>query len=211
MRHRKRSTKLSMMTSRRNATLKNMVRSLLKYQRIETTLARAKEARRVAEKVITIAKSDTVFARRQAYDILADRDLVMKLFKETTPLFKDRQSGFTRIIPNGFRRGDGANLAILELTERKIVEKLPKKKKEKAKAEEARPEKTAGEAPEEAKKLKEEERKIKESKIKTISKAKPTLEEEKTREKAKSEDRKAADKRGFMRNLRGLFRKRGDF
>jgi len=199
-----------MMTGRRNAMLRNMVRSLLKYQRIETTLARAKEARRLAEKVITMGKSDTVFARRRAYDILADRDLVMKLFKETVPLFKDRQSGFTRIIPNGFRRGDGANLAILELTERKDVEKLPKKK-EKTKAEEARPEKSARQVPEETKKFKEEDRRIKEPKIKTISKAKPSLEEEKTREKAKSEDRKAADKRGFMRNLRGLFRKRGDF
>ena len=185
MRHAKRHSKLSMMTARRNATIKNMVKSLLKYQRIETMLVRAKEARRLAEHLITISKSDTVFARRRAYDVLQDRDLVAKLFKEITPLFKDRTSGFTRIIPMGFRRGDGATLAILELTEKKIVEKLPKKKKEKA------------EAPKEDKK--------EEPKAKTIQKAKPTLAEEKRHEKARSEDKKASEQRGFMKNLSGLF------
>ena len=120
-----------MRTSQRKATMKNMVRSLLKYQRIEMILARAKEVRRLAEKLITLAKSDTVFARRRAYSVLGDRDLVMKLFKETVPLFKDRASGYTRIIHLGFRRGDGAELCFLELTEKKMVEKLPKKKKAK--------------------------------------------------------------------------------
>lgn len=215
MRHRKRHSKLSVKPSRRKATLRNMVASLFKYQRIETTLAWAKEARRLAEKVLGLAKTDTVFARRQVYSVLADRDLVMKLFKETAPLFKDKNSGYTRIIHTGFRRGDGASLAILELTEKKIVEKLPKKKKEKARAEEAVPEKPVkAESAEEVKKHKEEakkEAKKEDTRIKTISKAKPTLAEEKSREKAKSEDKKVADKRGFMKNLRGLFRKRGDF
>lgn len=219
MRHGKRHSKLSMKPSRRKATLRNMVASLLKYQRIETTLARAKEARRLAEKVITLAKTDTIHARREAYSVVADRDLIMKLFKEIAPLFKDKNSGYTRIIQTGFRRGDGASLAILELTEKKIVEKLPKKKKEKAKTEGAVPEKPVkAEAVEESKKHKEEpkkeakkEAKKEESKVKPISKAKPTPAEEKSREKAKSEDKKLADKRGFMKNLRGLFRKRGDF
>lgn len=207
MRHAKRHSKLSMMTARRNATIKNMVKSLLKYQRIKTMLVRAREARRLAEHLISISKSDTVFARRRAYDVLQDRDLVAKLFKEITPLFKDRTSGFTRIIPTGFRRGDGATLAILELTEKKIVEKLPKKK-EKAKAEVpgAKPEAQAKTPKEEHKK----EVKAQEPKAKTIQKAKPTLAEEKRHEKARSEDRKASEQRGFMKNLRGLFRKRGD-
>lgn len=204
MRHAKRRSKLSMMTAHRNATMRNMVRSLFKYQKIETTLARAKEARRLAEHLITISKDNTVFARRRVYEVLPDRDLVGKLFKEITPLFKARTSGFTRIIPLGFRRGDGASLAILELTEKKIVEKLSKKKKEKAVSEGQGP-RGQGQVEEEKK-----EAKAHEPKAKTISKAKSTLAEEKMQEKAKSEDKKVADKRGFMKNLRGLFRKRGD-
>ncbi len=191
-----------MMTARRNATMINMVKSLFKHQRIETIHARAKEARRLAESLITLSREDTVAARRRAYSILGDRDLVGKLFKEITPLFKARTSGYTRIIPLGFRRGDGASLAILELTEKKVIVKAPKKKKEKAK--EA--------APEAAKKTADEKKEAKkdESKIKHIPKSKPTFEEEKRHEKAKSEDKKASEQKGFMKNLRGLFRKRGD-
>jgi len=214
MRHRKRRSKLGMMTAHRNATMRNIVKALLKHQRIKTTHARAKEARRLAESLITLSKTDSIAARRRAFSVLTDRDLVTKLFNEIAPLFKTRNSGYTRIIPLGFRRGDGATLSILELTEKKIIEKLPKKKKEKAKPESAE---TKAEAPvaDEAQKpavehKKEKVAKKEEPKIKTIQKTKPTLEEEKKHEKAKSEDRKAADKRSFMKNLRGLFRKRGD-
>jgi len=213
MRHRKRRSRLSMMTARRNATMINMVKSLFKHQRIETIHARAKEARRLAESLITLSREDTVTARRRAYSILGDRDLVGKLFKEIAPLFKTRTSGYTRIIPLGFRRGDGASLAILELTEKKVIVKAPKKKKEKAK-EEARPEAKAAKetAPDAAKKTADEKKEVRkeEQKIKQPPKSKPTFEEEKKHEKAKSEDRKAADHKGFMKNLRGLFRKRGD-
>ncbi len=209
MRHRKRRSKLSMMTAHRDATLKSMIQSLLKYQRIETTLARAKEARRLAESLITLSKEDSVFSRRRAYSILTDRDMVSKLFKEIAPLFKGRNSGYTRIIPLGFRRGDGASLAILELTEKKIVEKLPKKKKEKKKAEEVKAEAGAKqEAPKEARAPKEV--KKEEPRIKAVPKTKQTLEEEKRTEKAKTEDKKIADKKGFMKNLRGFFRRKTD-
>ncbi|MBI5124510.1 MAG: 50S ribosomal protein L17 [Candidatus Omnitrophica bacterium] len=197
MRHHNGYAKLGMMTSHRKAMLRNMARSIIKFERIETTSRRAKEARRLVERLITLGKTDTVFSRRRAYDVLSDRDLVMKLFKEIAPLFNARQSGYTRIIPLGFRRGDGADMVILELTERKIIEKLPKKKKEKAKAEEGK-EKAAEKAH------------VEEPKIKTIPKSKPTLAEEKRAEKAKSEDKKASAKPNFMKNLRGLFRKRGD-
>ncbi len=208
MRHRKRRSKLGMMTAHRNATMRNMVRSLLKYQRIQTTLARAKEARRLAEHLITLGKSDTVASRRMAYDILTDRDMVAKLFKEIAPLFKSRSSGYTRIVPLGFRRGDGATLAIFELTEKKMVEKLPKKKREKAKAEEAKA--AAGEAKPETAKSAKKAPEHREPKVKTHPKAKPTLEEEKRTEKAKTEDRKIADNKGFMKNLRGFFRRKRD-
>jgi large subunit ribosomal protein L17 len=209
MRHRKRRTRLSMMGARRNATLKNMVKSLLIHQKITTTLARAKEAKRVAEPLITLSKTDSVTARQRAFAVLTDRDLVSKLFKEITPLFKTRSSGYTRIIPLGFRRGDGATMAILELTEKTVVEKLPKKKKEKAKADmpkaENKPEKAS--AAETPKKTQEEKSEVKKEEIK---KHKPTLQEEKMHEKAKSEEKKIADNKGFMKNIRGLFRKRGD-
>lgn len=207
MRHRKRRSRLSMMTAHRNAAMRSMVRSLLKYQRIQTTLARAKEARRLAERLISISKNDTVAARRAAYAVLSDRDLVMRLFKDISPLFKSRSSGFTRIIPAGFRRGDGATLAILELTEKHIVAKLPKKKKEKIKTEDVKPVEAM---PQAAKDEVKKEDKPHESKQKAIPKSKPTLDEEKRLEKAKSEDRKASENKNFMKNIRGLFRKRGD-
>ena len=192
MRHGKRRTKLGMKTAQRDATMRNMVKALFKHQRIETTVRRAKESRRLAERLITMSKDDSIAARRRAYSILTDRDLVTKLFKEIAPLFKDRKSGFTRIIPLGFRRGDGANMAFLELTENKMVEKLPKKKKEKPKAEEAKEHEPTKEEP----------------KQRHISKSKPTMEEEKSREKAKTEDKRITDKKGFMKNLRGFFRRK---
>lgn len=211
MRHRKQRSKLSMMTAHRKAMLRNMARNLLKFQRVETTRARAKVARRLVEHLITLSKTDTVASRRHAYAILSDRDLIFKLFNEIAPLFKSRTSGYTRIIPTGFRRGDGADMCILELTEKKIIEKLPKKKK--AKDEKAKDEGqgSRGKSQVEEKTEHKKEPHAQEPKIKTIPKSKPTLQEEKRAEKAKSEDRKASQQRGFMKNLRGLFRKRGDF
>ncbi len=201
------------MTARRNATMINMVTSLFVHQKIVTILARAKEARKLAERLITLSKDDTVAARRRAYQILNDRDVVGKLFKEIGPLCKDRNSGYTRIIQLGFRRGDGAQMAILELTDKKIVEKIPKKKgkaKEEAAAETKKVAKQ--EARDEAKKTAEEKKEIAkdEHKMKQISKSMPSFDEEKRAEKAKSEERKIAGQKGFMKNLRGLFRKRGD-
>lgn len=210
MRHRKKRSRLSMMTARRNATMINMASSLLVHQRIETILARAKEVRKLVEKLITMAKEDTVASRRRVYQILNDRDLVAKLFKEIVPLCKDRTSGYTRIIRLGFRRGDGAQMAILELTDKKIAEKkLPKNKK---KAKEEKLTETAKAEKAEAKEASEKaaEEKKHEPKMKHIAKSKPTPDEEKMQEKAKSEERKISGQKGFMKNLRGLFRKRGD-
>jgi len=205
MRHHKGNAKLGMMTSHRKAFMRNMARNLLKHERIETTKARAKESRKLVERLITLTKTDSVFSRRRAYDVLQDRDLVMKLFKDIAPLFKSRTSGYTRIIPLGFRRGDGADMVILELTERKIIEKLPKKKKEKAKREEPKADLDAAVETKHKEDIKKEE-----LRAKPISKSKPTLAEEKRTERAKSEDKKIANKPNFMKNLRGLFRKRGD-
>lgn len=210
MRHRKQRSKLSMQTARRDATLRNMVKSLILHQRITMTLGRAKVARRMAEHVIHMTKTDSVASRRKAYDLLQDRDLVMKLFKEIGPLFKNRSSGYTRILTIGTRKGDGAQMAFLELTDKAVVEKLEKKAKKAKAKEEVKSEKP--ESAGEAKKPEVKDAKHEESKTKHISKAKLTPEEEKSREKARSEEKKRADgKQGFMKNVRGLFRKRGDF
>ena len=208
MRHHKGNRKLGMMTAHRKAFMRNMARNVIKFEKIETTLRRAKESRRIIERLITLTKTDTVFSRRKAYDVLADRDLVMKLFKEIGPLFKNRSSGYTRILTLGTRRGDGAQMAFLELTDKAIVEKLPKKAK---KAKEAAKEDKSAPV-EEGKKPEKTDAKHEESKTKHISKSKLTPEEEKSREKARSEEKKMSDsKQGFMKNIRGLFRKRGDF
>ena len=222
MRHRNKRSKLSMMTAHRNAMLRNMVQHLFKYERIETTLARAKETRRLAERIITMSKDDSVVSRRRVYAYIPDRDLIKKIFTEIAPLFKSRTSGFTRIIHTDFRRGDGATLAILELTEKKIVVKLPKNKKEKAEGIKQDADKNALQ-PREAKgaaavkepaaaKDSADEKDVKKeaAKIRPISKGKSGPDEEKRAEKAKSEDRKISEQRGFMKNIRGMFRKRGD-
>jgi len=195
-----------MMTAHRKAMLRTMVMNLLKYQRIEMTLARAKEVRRLAEHVITLAKKNTVDSRRRVYAVIADRDLVKKLFTEIVPLFKSRTSGFTRIIHTGFRRGDGADMAILELTERKTVEKTASKKAKRDKAAKAG-DAALKHSPKQAEGADSGETG---GKSKAAPKAK-THDDEKRAEKAKSEDKKAADNRGLMKNIRGLFRKRGDF
>jgi len=107
--------KLGMRSSTRQAMLRNIVTSLLKEERIETTESRAKELRKVADKMITLAKRSDLHARRQALAYLTEEDVVTKLFKEIGPRYKDRQGGYTRIIKTGYRRGDGASMVLVEL------------------------------------------------------------------------------------------------
>ena len=135
MRHRKSNKRLGRQSAHRKAVLRNQVKSLIEKERISTTLSLAKESRRLAEKLITLGKNDTVAARRQAFEVLADRDLVKLLFSDLAPRFANRAGGYTRIVQLGPRRGDNAPLAILELTEMKPEEekkaKTKKAKKEK--------------------------------------------------------------------------------
>lgn len=104
-------------TAQRKALLRGLVTSLLENERIETTLAKAKESQPIAEKMITIAKKDTLAARRQALAYITDEDTVTKLFETIGPRYAHRQGGYTRIIQTGQRRGDGSPMAILELVE----------------------------------------------------------------------------------------------
>lgn len=118
MRHRHGLRKLNRTSSHRLAMLRNMTVSLLQHEAIKTTLPKAKELRRVVEPMITLAKVDSLANRRLAFNRLRDRDLVTKLFTELGPRFKERNGGYIRILKMGFRVGDNAPMAYIELVER---------------------------------------------------------------------------------------------
>ena len=121
MRHRKSGRKLNRTSSHRQAMLRNMAASLLKHEMIRTTLAKAKELRRKAEPLITLAKTDSVANRRLAFARLRDKEAVGKLFNELGPRYQERPGGYLRILKCGFRPGDNAPMAIVELVDRPIA------------------------------------------------------------------------------------------
>ncbi len=118
MRHGHGLRKLNRTTSHRLAMLRNMSNSLLRHELIRTTLPKAKELRRVVEPLITLGKEPTLANRRLAFARLRDRDVVVKLFEELGPRYKARHGGYTRILKFGFRVGDNAPLALMELVDR---------------------------------------------------------------------------------------------
>ena len=118
MRHGHGLRKLNRTSSHRLAMLRNMCNSLIEHEAIKTTVPKAKELRRVVEPLITLAKEPTVANKRLAFDRLRDRDNVVKLFAELGPRYKDRQGGYLRILKWGFRQGDNAPMAYMELVER---------------------------------------------------------------------------------------------
>ena len=118
MRHRHGLRKLNRTSAHRLAMLRNMMVSLLKHEAIKTTLPKAKELRRVVEPLITLAKDPTVANKRLAFNRLRDREIVVKLFNELGPRFANRNGGYTRILKMGFRVGDNAPMAYMELTEK---------------------------------------------------------------------------------------------
>jgi large subunit ribosomal protein L17 len=122
MRHRHGLRKLNRTSSHRLAMLRNMTVSLLKHEAIKTTLPKAKELRRVAEPIITLGKTNTLANKRLAFNRLRDRDMVVKLFDELGPRYKARNGGYLRILKFGFRQGDNAPMALVELLDRPAVE-----------------------------------------------------------------------------------------
>ena len=118
MRHRKTGRQLNRNSSHRKAMFQNMTVSLLQHEIIKTTLPKAKELRRFAEPLITMARNDSVHKRRVAFSRLRDRDTVTKLFNELGPRYKDRPGGYTRILKTGYRAGDNAPMAYIELVDR---------------------------------------------------------------------------------------------
>ena len=134
MRHRVNVNNLNRTSAHRKAMLRNMVISLFEHRRIKTTPQKAKSARRLAEKMITLGKRDTLHARRQAAAFLLSPPVLKKLFGTLAPRFADRPGGYTRIVRVGWRRGDGGEMALIHLigSELKVKGKKEKKRKKEA-------------------------------------------------------------------------------
>lgn len=187
MRHAKKRLQLGRFTSWHDATIKSLAKNMIICQSIKTTLARAKAGRQMVEKLITLAKKNTLFARRQAQKVLGEHKLVNLLFNEIGPRFANRSSGFTRIIGIGRRRGDNAEMVIFELTE--LKKKEPKKTKL---AKEAKPQEVQAEEVSEEKTPQEQKKQA----PKAVIKEAPV-------------DQKKPQKK-FMGGLRTIFRKKSD-
>ena len=137
MRHRQSGRQLNRNSSHRKAMFRNMAASLFNHEVIKTTVPKAKELRRVIEPLITRAKIDSVANRRVVFDRIRDREMVTKLFTELGPRYQARPGGYMRILKFGFRSGDNAPMAIVELVDRPVVEEAEQVEEGKAKKAEA--------------------------------------------------------------------------
>lgn len=136
MRHNRAGRKLGRVSEHRRALFRNQLLSLLKHERIITTLPKAKELRPIAERMVTLGRKNSVHARRLVNRWVPDRELIKKLFAEIAPRFATRPGGYTRIVKLGPRRGDGAELAILEFVDYKLPEAKKGKEAQEEKAKE---------------------------------------------------------------------------
>lgn len=134
MRHQVKGKKLGRDSAQRKALLRNLVTSILEKERIHTTLAKAKAVRPVVEKMITLAKRNTLHTRRLALRFVYKKNVVKKLFEDIGPRFTERPGGYTRIVKTGPRSGDGAEMAVIELVDFEFKKKIKKKEKLAAKA-----------------------------------------------------------------------------
>jgi len=139
MRHRKDGRQLSRTAEHRRALMRNLVTELFRHERIETTEAKAKEARRVADRLITFAKRGDLHARRQVDRFVMSREVTQKLFSTIAPWYADRSGGYTRVLKTRHRLGDGAEMALLELV--KSEEQMAAERKRRVEAAEAKAEK----------------------------------------------------------------------
>ncbi|MDY6863398.1 MAG: 50S ribosomal protein L17 [Thermodesulfobacteriota bacterium] len=142
MRHQKAIKKLGRTSSHRKAMMRNLVASLLKHEKIETTEAKAKELRSLAEKIITLGKRDSLHARRQILKVIPDKKTTKKIMEEIAPRYKLRNSGFIRIIKFRHRKGDNAKISIVELLPDIDFEKTRKRRFPKRESQEVKSEKT---------------------------------------------------------------------
>ncbi len=198
MRHRVAGRKLSRHTQHRELMFRNMLVSLLQHERIKTTLAKGKELRSWADRMISLGKKGTLHARRRAFSLLRDKGIVKKLFDEIAPKLKDRQGGYTRVYKLGWRQGDAAPLSLVELVTfahpeekkkstiakaKEVLGKVTPKKKEKVEKKEKDKEKPKEKPKEKAKEEK------KEKKVKKVEKEAPK--EKKVKPKKKSSEEKS--------------------
>jgi large subunit ribosomal protein L17 len=202
MRHKKLNKRLGRNKSNRKQLLRSIVRALFLSYKIETTLAKAKEARKLADNVIRHAKSGSLKGIREIESIIQDRALTSKIVKVLAPLSRDRKGGYTRITKIGFRRGDSAQLAILELTDAPVKEEKQKKlKKHKIKTEE-----TEASAKPESQKAKKSEAKAKEEiKEAVLHQEEKPLSKPKAPKTGKKE-KPSVDKRGLFGKFKGFFK-----
>jgi len=135
MRHLKDGVKLNRSAPHRKAMFRNMVTSLLKYERIETTLPKSKELRRITDRMITLGKEGTLSARRRAASYIQEPKVLQKLFDSISPRYVERNGGYTRTYKAGLRRGDAAQMAIIELVDRDLASAPKKRVKREAAAE----------------------------------------------------------------------------
>jgi large subunit ribosomal protein L17 len=193
MRHRVAGRKLSRHSQHRSLMFRNMLVSLIEHERLKTTLAKAKELRKVAEKIVTLGKKDSLHARRLAFAQLRNEDIVKKLFTEIVPRFKDRQGGYTRIYKLGWRAGDAAPLSLIEwvtLSAEEEKKKSPVKKAKEALKKVASKKKGAAEKPEAEKKEKKSKAAKAEKEGKETKKAKKTSEEKKMKKEKEAKEKK---------------------
>ena len=163
MRHKKKKGKLNRTTAHRKALLKNLVKCLMRYETVKTTLEKAKQAGRLADKVINLAREDSLKNKRAVYSILEDHSLVSKVFSEVAPRFKGRDGGYTRIVILGNRKGDGAQMAQLSLVELRAKTQVKPKVEKKAHKKEIETGQSRQEKKEEETKVKK--RRLKEQKL----------------------------------------------
>lgn len=136
MKHAVKTRRFGKTESHRNMMFRNLVTSLIKHGRVETTLPKAKELRSWGDKMITLGKRGDLHARRQALSVITEKEVVKKLFDEIAPLYQDREGGYTRVIRLGHRTGDAAPMAVIELVGKRGAEKKAAKTKKKKKKKE---------------------------------------------------------------------------
>jgi large subunit ribosomal protein L17 len=165
MRHRKATIKLNRTSSHRDAMFRNMVTSLFKHQRIRTTDVKAKELRRWADNLITLAKRNDIHARRQALSIIREKEVVHKLFAEASKKYADKSGGYTRIVKLGRRPGDASPISMVELIFSEEEKRKKTKKKAKSPVERKKVEKKKGLKEEHKEEIKASEKEIEESRV----------------------------------------------
>ena len=209
MRHRKLNNRLGRNKSQRKQLLRSLVRGLFLSYKIETSLAKAKEARKLADRIIKYAKSGTLEGIRAIERVIQDRALTSKIVKVLGSLSKDRKGGYTRITKIGSRRGDGAQMAVLELTDMPVKEE----KQKKPKAQKSKIADVKGPAKPETQKAQQAEAQVKDKGKEEIAQEKEKISLKPQAPKAKphrksEKERSEQDKKGLLGKFRGFFKKK---